>query len=382
MTAHVFIVNDDTFPVHLQYCFAGTGATNIARVDFNSSGKSKLHHSRENLIVKMIADVERIRQGDRVLFYAQSAGGQEGRFYGIFKATGSAFLDNKGQRDQYLINDLGKSLTFRVLFKPDEVYPKGVTEWSALDEIRELEKPHQMVWSLIYRKLKGNRGCTMITPSEEKRLCDLIRKEQEPLDCHNRLLSFDPENREITALAGKQKLYKGTREPFAVMPRLLAKHDKGNQFEAHLQAWLVAQLARQKDEVANILLKGRSLEWLGNEIGCGVGMQSIDIMVSCRGGQKIFVLPIELKSVSAHADNIRQIQRYIDWIEQYYIPNHQSIIEPVLIARQCPGDLPADFVEHAREFNLRNAGETCGNLRLIEFEVVSNGLRFKERSIF
>lgn len=36
MTTHVFIVNEETFPIHLKYMFAGTGAGDLS-VDFNGS---------------------------------------------------------------------------------------------------------------------------------------------------------------------------------------------------------------------------------------------------------------------------------------------------------------------------------------------------------
>ena len=166
MTAHVFIVGDQTFPLHLRYQFAGIGRRDTDSIDFNDSVGPRLLDRTENTLVRMIGDVDRIRAGDRVIFYLQSAGGNEGRFYGIFRAAGDAFIDNSGA-DQFLKSELGKSLMFRVLIKPEEVYSQGVTEWDALDSIRQIEKPNQMLWSLIYRKLKGKRGCTMITKYEE-----------------------------------------------------------------------------------------------------------------------------------------------------------------------------------------------------------------------
>lgn len=74
------------------------------------------------------------------------------------------------------------------------------------------------------------------------------------------------------------------------------------------------------------------IEWLGNEVSCGVGMQRIDIMFSKRNDDiDREIVPIELKARPASADNIRQISRYIDWIQQYYISNRPSTIHPVLI---------------------------------------------------
>lgn len=91
-------------------------------------------------------------------------------------------------------------------------------------------------------------------------------------------------------------------------------------------------------------------------------------------------MPIELKSVKASADNLRQIQRYVDWIKQYYIPNCRSVISPVLIAR-AKGELPVDFVARARRFNRENAGDICKPLRVVEFQVSDGGIEYNERDI-
>jgi RecB family endonuclease NucS len=82
------------------------------------------------------------------------------------------------------------------------------------------------------------------------------------------------------------------------------------------------------------LLNGWTIEWLGNEVSCGVGMQRIDVMLSLVNGNIKIVLPIELKSVEASTENVIQIQRYVDWLEQYYIPNRISDIQPVLISKK------------------------------------------------
>ena len=60
--------------------------------------------------------------------------------------------------------------------------------------------------------------------------------------------------------------------------------------------------------------------------------------------------PIELKAVGAYEDNTRQLNRYIDWLEQYYIPNRISIIQPVLI---CKKDYP---LSDELKSNLNNCG--------------------------
>lgn len=161
--------------------FAATGAKNY-KIDFNNSTSTELYKGSqskiENMLVGMIADLNRIRVGDNIVFYLQQnieKGIKEGKFFGIFKVKERVgFLDNN-DTNQFLSEELGKSLTFRILIKPDNVYPEGVAEWEALDDINNIQSPNQILWSLIYRKLKGNRGNTMITIFEFERLKQLIK---------------------------------------------------------------------------------------------------------------------------------------------------------------------------------------------------------------
>lgn len=162
-TTHVFIVNEKTFKIHLEYMFVGTGGSNT-NIDFNGVSTSSLTTWQEKNVAQMMADACRIRQGDKIIFYLQQQGGREGLFFGIFKAKEDfSFVENNGS---YLYNELGKALTFRSLIEPDTVYPKGIGEWNLLDNISKIDAPYKMIWSLIYRKLRANRGNTMITQYE------------------------------------------------------------------------------------------------------------------------------------------------------------------------------------------------------------------------
>jgi hypothetical protein len=385
MTAHVFIVDSRTLPIHLRYQFAGTGMKKYQRIGFNAAAESDMHPTAEKTLVGMAADIARIRPGDRVIFYLQQESGEEGRFYGIFRAKDSGFVDNGDDR-QFLLGELGKSLTFRVMLEPDEVYAKGVTEWHTLDEIKQIRHPYQMLWSLIYRKLKGLRGCTMITPYEEERLCALIRSAGgKPLSGCGRLLDFDAETRKIVVRQSAKLScrYTGGKEALSLLPRIVNKSGKKQRFEAHLQAHIVGRLGLPGDSLSASLFGDNAPEWLGNEVSCGVGMQRIDVMASFvdRSGKgKIRrVMPIELKSVGAAADNIRQIRRYVDWIRQYYIPNRPSVIAPVLVAKR-EAARSAEFKRRAAEFNNDNAGNICEPLRMVEFTVAGGEIQYAERS--
>lgn len=379
-TTHVFIVDTNTFKYHLEYKFAGTGAKENY-IDFNNNSKTKLYHTTENNLVGMIADSQRVRKEDYVIFYLQqniASGIYEGKFYGIFKVKeGPSFLDNNDD-EQFLKNKLKKSLTFRTFIEPYKVYSKGVTEWEALDEIKYIHSPNQMLWSLIYRKLKGNRGNTMITIYESERLLKLLKDKnnRQVLTADN--FSFDPNNQEIFSTSISHK-YLGRIEQINILPRLIYKHHENKSFECHLQAYIIQNIGKNiLPDLDNMLLSNYSLEWIGNEVSCGVGMQRIDIMLSLvKPDNEKIVIPIELKTVEANKKNIIQIQRYSDWIEQYYIPNRISDIQPVLIAKKPENRYYLNnVIKSFEDFNKRNPH--CLTLKYIEFEIRNNSLIFNE----
>ena len=377
MTTHVFIVDDNTCKYHLEYMFAGTGAKDKI-IDFNNTKNSQLHHSSEAGLVGMMADGCRVRKDDLIIFYVQEESKKhEGLFFGIFQATENGiFLDNNDKK-QFLKKELKKSLTFRLRIKLyqtertriTEVYPCGVTEWEALDEIKNICHPNQMLWSLIYRKLKGNRGNTMITIYESERLFDLIREKNNnaPLNCKNTSLSYDSNN--CTIITSKESFdYIGRQEEINIFPRLMEKYNSGKAHEAHLQMYITQNLGcgtnKSLDEALGI--NNKSIEWLGNEVSCGVGMQRIDVMFSIEESEtQRYLFPIELKAVPASEDNTRQLTRYIDWIEQYYKPNRISTIQPVLICKK--GKTISNNVKKTfYEFNKRKG---ILPLKYIEYEI-------------
>jgi len=363
-TTHVFVVDSITFKYHLEYMFAGTGAKDNY-IDFNNSVATQLHSKTESNLIGMMADGSRVKIGDFIIFYLQqnfSQGISEGKFYGIFRATDTVFLDNN-DNNQFLQQNLYKSLTFRILIEPYQVYSQGVTEWEALDEIRYINSPNQMLWSLIYRKLKGNRGNTMITIYESERLFQLIVNKNRRTYILGNDFTFDINRQEIVSSTNTCS-YNGRIEQINILPRLINKYNNNLQFETHLQTYILQNI--------ETIFNNENLEWIGNEVSCGVGMQRIDILLSSiidDVNRKL--IPIELKSTEAYPDITIQLQRYIDWLVQYYIPNRPSFIEPVIISR-CILDKTSqnyqNIINSFNHFNLLN------NLRIryIEFFIDLN----------
>ena len=369
MTTHVFVVDKTTFKLHLEYLFAGTGAGNHY-IDFNDSENSNLHPSQERNLVSMIADFGRIRRGDFIIFYVQrapKAGLVDGKFYGIFRATqGVFFLDNNDE-NQYLRKDLEKSLTFRILIEPYRVYANGVTEWEALDEIKNISSPSQMLWSLIYRKLKASRGNTMITIYESERLCQLIRNKNNAteLEFDDNLLSYNINSQKIIVKSELPKEYTGRREEINIFPRLKYKFAQNHVIEVYLQAYITKNIGLCINETLDrAVLDGKNIEWLGNEVYCSVGMRKMDILLSLKENEQKILVPIELKSVPVNTENLNQLQKYIEWLRQYYVPNRPSDIQPVLITKKS-SNTTTNLMQNFRDFNRVNTTD-CKKLKFIE----------------
>lgn len=371
-TTHVFIVDTNTFKYHLEYMFAGTGAGNNI-IDFNNVTVTALHSKTESNLVGMIADLNRIRVGDNVIFYLQqnfNQGIKEGKFYGIFKVKDRVgFLDNNDSH-QFLKTQLQKSLTFRILIEPNNVYTGGVTEWEALDEISNLQAPNQMLWSLIYRKLKGNRGNTMITIYEFDGIKQLIRNKNQRTTLQGNDFTFNTQSQQIEVIQQTNQ-YLGRQTNINILPRLIAKYSRGLQFETHLQAYILQNL-----ENINIF-QNEVIEWIGNEVSCGVGMQRIDIMLSVLRNDNKVCMAIELKSTEAYLEITKQVQRYIDWLKQYYLPNRPSDLEPMIISRQIQNKTKQNYLNLVQEFNIFNAQNNL-RLRYVEFSIVNQNINFQE----
>jgi hypothetical protein len=144
MTTHVFIVDQDTFPVHLKYLFAGTGFRDND-IDLNNPNTINLHHTVEKTIIGLLSDIKRVRVGDKVIFYLTQSAKTEGKFFGIFKIKNNNHLVFHEKDGRYLFNELNKKLIFRTLLEPMQVYPVGVTEWEALDNIKDIKQPKDLI---------------------------------------------------------------------------------------------------------------------------------------------------------------------------------------------------------------------------------------------
>lgn len=331
MNTHVFIVNKQTLKYHLKYLFAGTGAGEKESTFLSDSGITYNATTERNL-VGMIADISRIQIGDNIIFYLQATGDNQGQFFGIFRAKSKAFFD-ENDSNNYLKNELGKGLSYRILIEASDygVYPVGVTEHEYLDSLEGKNHPYELCWSLIYRKLKGNRGCTMITDFEFEDLLSKLQSKSTPLKVsagytYDYLSNKIQESSSDTAYNGRQGL-------LSIINRLLHKVNSKNAFETHLQAFIL-----QNIRSLNLLEFPEKDFWIGNEVSCGVGMQRIDILIMQESDDCICFKVIELKDEQPTVNIVdHQLNWYIKWLFDYIIPNYSRKkvkIIPCIIAAE------------------------------------------------
>lgn len=340
---HVFVVDDTTFKYHLEYLFAGTCAKQDAvflkdEQYINPKKKENgLTPKQELTIAGMIADISRIRENDTILFYLQQSKFHEGMFFGVFRAIEKPFFDSND--NNFLADKMGVSLHFRVKIEPYEVYPYGITEHEALDEIGPTTHPSEMCWSLIYRKLKGKRGCIMITDYESKVLIDKIKLKNEiyhkinsPIQSN--YFSFNSSENRIVITENKTQ-YTGEQSEIDISKRMFAKAKRRQAYEAHLQAYIIQNCDTEK--LFSLLAPCSDLPlWIGNEVSCGVGMQSIDTMLIQEDEDNIYLRIVELKCIEPYDGIIDyQLPWYIKWVKMYLSPlyKHKTVhIFPTILA--------------------------------------------------
>lgn len=319
---HVFVVDETTLKFHLEYMFAGTGAKD-KKTDFLCTyNELNIHSTTERNLVGMIADVSKIRINDKIIFYVQGTT----KFYGVFNVVSKAFFDENNS-ENYLVDKLQKGLSYRIKIAPYEVYSNGITEHELLDMLYQKEHPSQLCWSLIYRKLKGNRGCTMIFDYEYTDIIRKLKSANNDIALNGNNFTYDKKTQLIIPITDI-KTYQGRMNSIDIKNRMLFKANRGNAFEVHLQAYILQNFDTEPLHSIIYSTPENKTIWIGNEVSCGVGMQRIDLMSIQENHDTIYIKVIELKCISAYADIVhKQLPWYIQWISDYVAPNYNKQVK-------------------------------------------------------
>jgi len=316
-------VSDDTFPSHLQYLFAGTGV-------FNQKRRIWLDEH-----IGLLSDIKRVRVGDLVIFYIEATKKVKGGFYGVFKIADQNPLVFHVPGQNGFQPSLGMKLIYRTLLEPYEVYTDGVPEWEALDKLPVYATEIQ--WSLIYRKLKGKRGCTPLLPWESQRLINMIRNKNQGNPIANAQFTggfdWDITNRKIITTQTRHSYLYSTNYNFNILRSICDLQGEGKAYEVHLQLYFTENIEINPN--LNPIV-GNNLIWFGNEVTCGVGMQKIDILTICQSNDRKEYRLIELKYKPVQPGVVEQLEYYVNWASQNSGKHLESSsnwnLQPIIVA--------------------------------------------------
>ncbi len=307
---HILTVNAQTFNVHLNYMFAGTG-------------KDNTEHQGGAL-----ADILAIRPEDNIVFYVIGYG-----FYGFFKVKSKSdpLVFYEHPRNQYLNSELAhKTLTYRLFFEPNPcgVYKKGVNEWDALENPERIldQKIYNMQWSWIFKKLKAERGCVSIPEEEYQLLKQIITVNNEMLPSSERFQFING----IISPCNKAYKYEGNTN---LSPQIRDVPNKIHT-EEDLRIFFCANAGRNRilDEILRPNVYGVA-KFIANESICSFGEKRIDLLFIT---DKNTCLLIELKNNFEFKKKnlLAQLSGYARWVASYKRHLHEII--PILVLREPP----------------------------------------------
>jgi hypothetical protein len=291
-----------------------------------------------------------VHQGDELLFYLETprhdVGREGGRFLGIFEVTSEfPFYEPGGE---YLLEELGLPLIYRLRIRPKEIFRVGLTEWQAMDEMTDFDGVHDIPWTLIYRKMTGRRGCTPLLPHEAEIIRQMLDLRNAGQRIHADHVAFD-EDRVGLEASEVCREYEGNTSRFDKIDDHLIHliNNTSRKWELQLQSYLMQEIGRNA-ELTRQLFPNVKITWIGNEVYAGAGMQSIDILVYSSNEFNRFVHLIELKSATADAEAAAQLNRYVKWLKAH-IPDisvHQII--PTVVAPMAAEDFHQDLQTYLR----------------------------------
>lgn len=377
--AHLFVVDDDTMPLHIQKGFCGIIKIN----EKNVSGKLNTSFFGQ------MADLMNIKIGDLVYFYMQTKEKRkffkledeknfqplEQGYYGVFKVTGKPFCDDSEVKGSYPLSNFyifgsqknsnfnnfsvnfnGKAYPSHILYvripiEPIEHYQD--LEGKFVDDNQAyIDKTDEgSLSTLLFKKIKRageERSVTPILPEEASKIARLIFKQKKknfPLNIDSRhLLRNNDPSKEVKII-------------------LISTDGTNLDIEAMLEAYILRNLNdNSKLEGLDEIIGDRDeIEFCGNQIQYGISGNKVDILLLHRkelGGNinyRYRATVIELKKDQIKKEDISQIIDYQKWMAQLATFNNLKAIQPVLIGKK-----PSNKIKTATKDKIK---ETLGMIK-------------------
>lgn len=335
MNYHLFVVDEISLKYHIEYGFVGTG------------------NSTNNFNIGLWKDIARLKIDDKIVFYVQKTK----KFYGFFKVTSTPFYDNSHYLQPTQLPFLGDNndviLQYRALIAPDVVFENGIDEFDLVDILPN--NVTDILWSILYRKLKGGRGCSPIFENEFNIIFNRISN-------NNTLLtgnSFSFSNSQIV-LSQNVNNYQGTQNNPNIKNIILSN----SYTEHHLHSLLIENLP-------NLIFNNS--RWLGNEVYSGAGMQSIDILSI--DSNNIFNI-IEVKKGDITPNITEQVEKYIQWLQNRFQNFIQINFQPIIIGKKINGIRKRNLRKN--EFISFNNQNIANSIQYFEYEIINNQIVFNK----
>lgn len=333
---HLFIADENSLRFHIEYGFVGTGYRND---DFN---------------IGLWKDIERLKIGDKIIFYVQSLK----KFFGVFEVASEPFFDNSNplyleQANPSLISNgetIQIRLRYRALTIPCRIYQNGIDEFDLIDILPP--NTEDVLWSILYRKLKAKRGNSPLFPIEFNIIENKLQEINDiPLDFDN----YTFENQQIVQNIDVSNYVGDTNRQINLKHQILT----GSYTEHHLHALLLEFLPSH--------IFGQNILWIGNEVFSGAGMQAIDLMsIDQQNGQNIYRI-IEVKKGHIPVAILKQVKKYSQWVKgRFNIQNPEITILPVVIGQKSSLIQRRNRTQRIAEFNNLNLSLP---IKYFEYEV-------------
>lgn len=347
MRGHVFIVNEETFPVVRDRQFCGTGIKNIPAT-YGELVKSNLSHPRKPYF-KLIGDLKGTRIGDLVFLYERGQG-----FHGVYRIASKPFFDPNvihGVGD-FRDNIVDATWPLRICIECVDYFPKPVPE----DWLFSTSERGSIFWVWFYRKVQGARGCNTINPEAVKGLIELLLKL----------------NGRAQAAPKRMPYPDADRQPL-LLP--LQGEDKKVPLEDILRSWLIENIDNpERKDLRQLFGPAEDIEWFANNVPYHVTQKNIDILcfhrISYGDGislrHKFSV--VELKRDRAATRDVTQTVDYSKWVAGRLASGEVEIVQPILIAH--------DFAKTAI-LRARNSDFNSSGIKLVRYEVLNgNDIQF------
>lgn len=296
MNYHLFIVDEISLKYHIEYGFVGTGNSNV----------------NNHCNIGLWKDIARLKGGDKIVFYVQKMK----RFYGFFKVCSSPYFDPEHYLQPTPMPFLGENnirLRYRSFIETDVVFANGIDEFDLVDILPVNSR--DVLWSVLYRKLKGARGCSPLFESEYNKIFQEISNKNHDICLDSNCLTF--QNGQI-AIRDPTILINYTGSSVNIQN---TKNDIiGDSYsEHHLHALLI-------EHIPTIIFG--QLKWLGNEVYSGAGMQAIDILSIDHNN--IYRI-IEVKKSEIPNGITEQVGKYLNWLKNRFNQHNTELFQPIII---------------------------------------------------